>query len=291
MAKAATASIKKETEGLREKLRYHEYRYHVLDDPEISDAAYDKLLAKLKDLEAAHPELVTSDSPTARVGAPPRAGFQTFRHSRPMLSLDNAFSFDALRDFDRRVREGLGRGEVEYIAEHKFDGLSVSLIYEEGALVRGVTRGDGTTGEEVTPNVRTIRSIPLRIADVTLKKAGIPPTFEVRGEIIMTRKAFEAMNRQQEQSGGKIFANARNAAAGAVRTLDSTITSRRQLEFFAYFLLKDGRSVFPRHSESLQALKLLRFRASDDWKLCAGIEEVIKYCEGWDSKREKLPYE
>jgi len=291
MAKAATASIKKEIEELREKLRYHEYRYHVLDDPEISDAAYDKLLAKLKELEGAHPGLVTPDSPTARVGAPPRSGFQTFRHSRPMLSLDNAFSFDALRDFDRRVREGIGRGEIEYIAEHKFDGLSVSLIYEEGTLVRGVTRGDGTTGEDVTPNVRTIRSIPLRIADETLKEAKIPGSFEVRGEVILTRKAFEAMNRQQEQNGGKIFANARNAAAGAVRTLDSSVTAQRNLDFFAYYLLRDGKVALSKHSESLEALKALRFRASDDWKLCDGIEEVIRYCDSWDAKREKLPYE
>jgi DNA ligase (NAD+) len=291
MAKAATASIKKEIEELREKLRYHEYRYHVLDDPEISDAAYDKLLAKLKEFEGAHPGLVTPDSPTARVGASPRSGFQTFRHSRPMLSLDNAFSFDALRDFDRRVREGIGRGEIEYIAEHKFDGLSVSLIYEEGALMRGVTRGDGSTGEDVTPNVRTIRSIPLRIADETLKKAKVPGSFEVRGEVIMTRKAFEAMNRQQEQSGGKIFANARNAAAGAVRTLDSSVTAQRNLDFFAYYLLRDGKVALSKHSESLEALKALRFRASDDWKLCDGIEEVIRYCDLWDAKREKLPYE
>ncbi|HET8965136.1 MAG TPA: NAD-dependent DNA ligase LigA [Candidatus Acidoferrum sp.] len=291
MAKAATASIKKEIEELREKLRYHEYRYHVLDDPEISDAAYDKLLAKLKDLEAAHPELVTADSPTARVGAAPRAGFQTVRHVRPMLSLDNAFSFDALRDFDRRVREGVGREEIEYIAEHKFDGLSISLIYEDGVLVRGVTRGDGTTGEDVTPNVRTVRSIPLRIAAETLKKAKMPGTFEVRGEIIMTRKAFEAMNRQQEQSGGKVFANARNAAAGAVRTLDSSVTAQRKLDFFAYYLLRDRKVAFLKHSESLEALNMLRFRASSDWKLCDGIEEVIKYCEAWDAKREKLPYE
>jgi len=291
MAKAATASIKKEIEELREKLRYHEYRYHVLDDPEISDAAYDKLLAKLKELEGAHPGLVTPDSPTARVGAPPRSGFQTFRHSRPMLSLDNAFSFDALRDFDRRVREGIGRGAIEYIAEHKFDGLSVSLIYEEGTLVRGVTRGDGTAGEDVTPNVRTIRSIPLRIADETLKKAKIPGWFEVRGEVIMTRKAFEAMNRQQEQNGGKIFANARNAAAGAVRTLDSSVTAQRNLDFFAYYLLRDGKEALSKHCESLEALKALRFRASDDWKLCDGIEEVIGYCDSWDAKREKLPYE
>src|SRR5262252_9555583 len=291
MAKAATASVKKEVEQLREKLRYHEYRYHVLDDPEISDAAYDKLLAKLKELETAHPELVTADSPTARVGAPPRAGLQTVRHSRPMLSLDNAFSFDALGDFDRRVREGVGRTAIEYIAEHKFDGLSISLVYEDGSLMSGVTRGDGTMGEDVTPNVRTIRSIPLRISDEVLKKAKVPGSFEVRGEIIMTRKAFEAMNRAQEQSGGKVFANARNAAAGAVRTLDSSVTAQRNLNFFAYYLLREGREAFPKHSESLEALKTLRFRSSADWKLCNGIAEVISYCESWDAKREKLPYE
>jgi len=291
MAKAATGSTKKEIEELREKLRYHEYRYHVLDDPEISDAAYDKLLAKLKELETAHPELVTADSPTARVGAPPRAGLQTVRHSRPMLSLDNAFSFDALGDFDRRVREGVGRTAIEYIAEHKFDGLSISLVYEDGSLMSGVTRGDGTMGEDVTPNVRTIRSIPLRISDEVLKKAKVPGSFEVRGEIIMTRKAFEAMNRAQEQSGSKVFANARNAAAGAVRTLDSSVTAQRNLNFFAYYLLREGREAFPKHSESLEALKTLRFRSSADWKLCNGIAEVISYCESWDAKREKLPYE
>src|SRR5579863_6614063 len=291
MAKAAPASVKKEIEDLREKLRYHEYRYHVLDDPEISDAAYDRMLVRLKELEAAHPELVTADSPTARVGATPREGFQSVRHVRPMLSLDNAFSFDALRDFDRRVREGIGREEIEYIAEHKFDGLSISLLYEDGVLVRGVTRGDGTTGEDVTPNVRTIRSIPLRLEKEVLKKAKVPGSFEVRGEVIMTRKAFEALNRHQEQTGGKIFVNARNSAAGAVRVLDPSITAQRRLDFFAYYLLQDGKAAFAKHSESLQALKLMRFRASDDWKLCDGIEEVVKYCEAWDSKREKLAYE
>jgi DNA ligase (NAD+) len=291
MAKAAPAPVKKEAEDLREKLRYHEYRYHVLDDPEISDAAYDKLLEKLKRIETVHPELATSDSPTARVGAPPREGFQTVRHTRPMLSLDNAFSFDALRDFDRRVREGIGREEIEYIAEHKFDGLSISLWYEDGALVRGITRGDGTTGEDVTPNVRTIRSIPLRIEKELLKKARVPASFEVRGEVMMTRKAFEALNRGQEQNSGKVFANARNAAAGAVRMLDSSITARRRLDFFAYYLLTAGRAAFPRHSESLQALERLRFRASSDWKLCSGVAEVISYCESWDAKRETLAYE
>jgi DNA ligase (NAD+) len=290
MAKAAPASVKKEVEELREKLRHHEYRYHVLDDPEISDSAYDRLMEKLKELEAAYPEIVTSDSPTSRVGASPREGFQTVRHTRPMLSLDNAFSFDALRDFDRRVREGIGRASIEYIAEHKFDGLSIALWYEDGVLVRGITRGDGTTGEDVTPNVRTIRSIPLRIDKELLKKAKLPASFEVRGEVMMTRKAFEALNRIQEQHGGKVFANARNAAAGAVRMLDSSITAQRRLDFFAYYLLLEGKAAFPQHSESLLALKQLRFRASDDWKLCDGIEEVIAYCEVWDSRREKLFY-
>src|SRR6266487_247692 len=291
MAKAAPANVKKEIEELREKLRYHEYKYYVLDEPEISDAAYDRLMNRLKELEAAHPELVTPDSPTLRVGGAPREGFQTVRHARPMLSLDNAFSYDALRDWDRRVRQGSGREKVEYIAEHKFDGLSISLQYEDGVLTRGVTRGDGTTGEDVTPNVKTIRSIPLRVEAAVLKKTKLPADFEVRGEVMMTRKAFEALNRQQEQIGGKIFVNPRNSAAGAVRVLDPAITASRRLDFFAYYLLVDGKAPFAKHSESLQALRQLRFRASDDWKLCSGIDAVIEYCEEWDGKREKLPYE
>ncbi|PYT39506.1 MAG: DNA ligase (NAD(+)) LigA [Acidobacteria bacterium] len=291
MAKAAPASVKKEIEELREKLRYHEYRYYVLDDPEISDAAYDRMMNRLKELETAHPELVTPDSLTVRVGGAPREGFSTVRHARPMLSLDNAFSFDALREWDRRVREGSGQEKIEYIAEHKFDGLSISLQFEDGVLARGVTRGDGATGEDVTPNVKTIRSIPLRADTAVLKKVKLPADFEVRGEVMMTKKAFEALNREQERIGGKIFVNARNSAAGAVRVLDPSITAARRLDFFAYYLLVDGKVRFAKHSESLQALKQLRFRASDDWKLCAGIEAVIAYCEDWDAKREKLAYE
>ncbi len=291
MAKAAPASVKKEIEELREKLRYHEYRYYVLDDPEISDASYDRMMNRLKELEAAHPELVTPDSLTVRVGGAPREGFTKVQHARPMLSLDNAFSYDALREWDRRVREGSGQEKIEYIAEHKFDGLSISLQYENGMLTRGVTRGDGATGEEVTPNVKTIRSIPLRVDAATLKKVKLPADFEVRGEVMMTKKAFEALNREQERIGGKIFVNARNSAAGAVRVLDPSITAARRLDFFAYYLLVDGKVPFAKHSESLQALKQLRFRASDDWKLCAGIEAVTAYCEDWDAKREKLAYE
>ena len=288
VAKAAPANRKKEIEELRERLRYHEYRYYVLDEPEISDAAYDRMMARLKELEAAHPELRTPDSPTVRVGGAPREGFQTVRHARPVLSLDNAFSYDALREWDRRVREGSGKEKIEYIAEHKFDGLSISLQYEDGQLVRGVTRGDGTTGEDVTPNVKTIRSIPLRVDAPALKKAKLQADFEVRGEVMMTRKAFEALNRR---IGGKIFVNPRNSAAGAVRVLDPTITASRKLDFFAYYFLVDGNVPFAKHSEALEALKQLRFRASDDWKLCNGIQEVIAYCENWDDKREKLPYE
>ncbi len=291
MAKAAPAGVKKEIEELREKLRHHEYRYYVLDDPEISDAAYDRMMNRLKESEAAYPELVTPDSPTVRVGGAPREGFSTVRHARPMLSLDNAFSYDALREWDRRVREGSGQEKIEYVAEHKFDGLSISLQYQDGVLTRGVTRGDGTTGEEVTPNVKTIRSIPLRVDAAVLKKVKLPPDFEVRGEVMMTKKAFEALNREQERIGGKIFVNARNSAAGAVRVLDPSITAARRLDFFAYYLLVDGKVPFAKHSDSLQALKQLQFRASDDWKLCAGIEAVIAYCEDWDAKREKLPYE
>src|SRR5882724_470403 len=291
MAKAAPAAVKKEIENLREKLRHHEYLYYVVDDPEISDAAYDRMMNRLRELEEAYPELVTPDSPTVRVGGAPRDGFSTVRHARPMLSLDNAFSFDALREWDRRVREGSGQEKIEYIAEHKFDGLSISLQYENGMLARGVTRGDGTTGEDVTPNVKTIRSIPLRVDAAALKKIKLRADFEVRGEVMMTRKAFEALNRQQEQIGGKIFVNPRNSAAGAVRVLDPAITAARRLDFFAYYLLVDGKVPFAKHSESLQALKQLRFRASDDWKLCAGIEAVVAYCEEWDAKREKLPYE
>jgi DNA ligase (NAD+) len=296
MAKATgtakvTSAVKKELWELREKLRHHEYLYYVVDEPEISDAAFDRLMNRLKEIEAQHPELVTADSPTVRVGGTPREGFTTVQHVRRMLSLDNAFSAEALRDFDRRVREGIGQEKIEYIAEHKFDGLSISLQYEDGVLVRGVTRGDGTTGEDVTPNVKTIRSIPLRVDKNILKKAKLPADFEVRGEVMMTRKAFEALNRHQEEIGGKIFVNARNSAAGAVRVLDPSITAHRKLDFFAYYLFVDGKVPFAKHSTSLEALKQMHFRASDDWKLCAGIEEVIAYCDAWDEKRAKLPYE
>ena len=261
MAKAAAA--KHEIEELRDKLRHHEYRYHVLDDPEISDAAYDRLMNRLKELEAANPELITPDSPTARVGGAPREGFQTVRHARPMLSLDNAFSYDALRDFDRRVRQGSGREKIEYIAEHKFDGLSISLQYENGVLVRGVTRGDGTTGEDVTPNVRTIRSVPLRIDAALLKKAKLPATFEVRGEVMMTRKAFEAMNRQQEADRREDFRESAQRRGGIGARARSVDHGAAPAGIFCVLPAGRRRRAFPeafRIAASSQAIALPRFR-------------------------------
>jgi DNA ligase (NAD+) len=281
----------KEIERLREELRRHEYLYYVVDDPEISDAAFDRLMLQLRKLEDAHPDLLTPDSPTQRVGGAPREGFQSVPHKTPMVSLDNALSLEALGEFDRRVRELTGRERVDYVAEHKFDGLSLSLQYEKGKLVRGVTRGDGTTGEDVTPNVKTIRSIPLAILPAQLKKAGVDPDFEVRGEVIMTGRAFKELNIQQAEQGGKIFANPRNAAAGAVRVLDPKITASRRLDFFAYYILVGGRAPKKRLSEVLETLSLLHFKASDDWKLCHSLKEVEAYIAVWDAKRGKLPYE
>ncbi len=281
----------KQIERLREDIRRHEHLYYVLDDPEISDAAFDRLMVRLRELEDRRPELRASDSPTQRVGGAPREGFQGVRHKTPMVSLDNVFSFEGLAEFDRRVRELTGREKIDYTAEHKFDGLSLALLYEKGKLVRGVTRGDGTTGEDVTPNVKTIRSIPLAVPPAQLKKAGLDGDFEVRGEVIMTRQAFKALNEQQEDQGGKIFANPRNAAAGAVRMLDPKITALRKLDFFAYYMLVDGRAAKKRLSEVLKTLSLLHFKASDDWKLFHSLQGVERYIESWDGKREKLPYE
>jgi len=287
----SSRNIAKEMERLREEIGRHEYLYYVLDNPEISDAEFDRLVNRLKQLEAAHPELITPDSPTQRVGGAPREGFLQVRHKIPMVSLDNALSLEELLDFDRRVRELTGRERVDYVAEHKFDGLSISLLYEDGKLARGVTRGDGTTGEDVTANVKTIRSIPLAVDAALLRKAGLPGNFEVRGEVIMTRKAFQELNQQQAEQGGKIFANPRNAAAGAVRVLDPKITASRRLDFCAYYILLDGREAKKRLSEVLKTLALLRFKASEDWELCRSLADVEHYISRWESRREKLPYE
>ncbi|MFY9731673.1 MAG: NAD-dependent DNA ligase LigA [Candidatus Acidiferrales bacterium] len=286
----------KEIESLRRKIRHHEYLYYVADDPELSDAAFDRLMKHLRELEAQNPDLVTADSPTQRLVHLPKQGqlfvrFQSVRHNTPMVSLDNAFSIQDLAAFDSRVRETTGREKINYVCEPKFDGLSLSLVYEDGMLARAVTRGDGMAGEDVTPNVKTIRSIPTSIDATRLRKAGIPPSFEVRGEAMMTRAAFEKLNELQDQQGGKRFANARNAAAGAVRMLDPTITDSRRLVFFSYYLLAEGRVPKNRHSLVLEALAALRFKVSKDWRVCDGISEVGKYINRWELKRERLPYE
>jgi DNA ligase (NAD+) len=288
---AKNATIAKQIEKLREELRRHEYLYYVQDDPEISDVKFDRMMEELKRLEAEHPELVTADSPTQRVGGTPRKGFETRRHAPAMMSLDNTYSTEELEDFDRRVRELSGREKVDYVTEHKFDGLSISLIYEDGILVRGVTRGDGTTGEEVTANVRTIRSIPLRVDAAELKKLRMPVDFEVRGEIIMPLRAFEALNEKQSEEGGKRFSNPRSAAAGAVRVLDPEITRSRRLDFYGYLLLAGGRVPMRLHSEALEAMHKLHFKVSPDWRVCPSLEVVKKFIDSWEGKREKLPYE
>ena len=281
----------KKIESLREKIRHHEYLYYVLDQPEISDADFDKLMRELKDLEAEHPELLTADSPTQRVGGKPREGFVKVRHSSPMLSLDNTYSEEELRDWERRVHELSGRKEVDYVCELKLDGMSLALIYEDGKLVRGITRGDGTIGEDVTLNVRTVRSVPLSIARENLKKAGLPADFEIRGELLMPLAAFKRMNDERESKGLSLFANPRNATAGTVRQLESRVTAERRLDYFSYMLLRDGRTYFDRHSKTLDALEAAGFKVNPNRKLVHSMEEVWAFIQQWAGKRESLAYE
>ena len=286
-----SAALEKKIEALREKIRHHEYRYYVLDDPEITDADFDKLMNELKRLEAEHPELITPDSPTQRVGGKPREGFVKVRHSSPMLSLDNAYSEEELRDWERRVHELSGRNDVEYMCELKLDGMSLALHYSGGHLERGITRGDGSVGEDVTSNVRTVRSIPLSIAKEKLKKAGIPAEFEVRGEMLMPIAAFRRMNEEREKQGLSQFANPRNATAGTVRQLEPSITAQRRMDFFGYFLLKDGHTYFDRQSKAMDALETVGFKVNGNRKLAKNMEEVWKFIQSSEGKRESLPYE
>ena len=288
---ARKTDIRDEAEALRENIRYHEHRYYVLDDPEISDAAYDKLLNALKKIEAEHPELVTPQSPTQRVGGKPREGFVKVAHSSPMLSLDNAYCEEELRDWERRVQELGGRSDVEYVCELKLDGMSLAAVYEDGALQRAVTRGDGSTGEDVTLNVRTVRSVPLAVGAAALKKAGLPSSFEVRGELLMPLAAFRKLNEAREAQGLPTFANPRNFAAGTVRQLDAGVTAQRPLEYFAYQLLKDGRTYFDLHSKALAALRGAGFKVNPNHKLAKDLDEVWRFIQHWEEKRDGLPYE
>jgi len=288
---AASKDLAKKIESLRDKIRRHESLYYVLDQPEISDAEFDKLMQQLKDLEAQHPELVTPDSPTQRVGGKPREGFVKVPHSSPMLSLDNTYNEDELRGWERRVHELSGRNDVDYVCELKLDGMSLALIYENGRLVRGVTRGDGSVGEDVTLNVRTVRSIPLLIAAEKLKKAGVPSDFEVRGELLMPTASFKKINEEREREGLPTFANPRNFTAGTVRQLDSNITAQRRLDYFPYMLLRNGRTYFDRHWRTLGALDAAGFKVNQNRKLVSSMDEVWEFIQRWEERRDSLPYE
>src|SRR5271165_6608364 len=287
----ALRDVEKKIEALRENIRHHEHLYYVLDQPEISDAEFDQLMQQLKDLEAAHPSLITPDSPTQRVGGKPREGFVKVPHSSPMLSLDNTYNEEELRNWERRVHELSGRSDVDYVCELKLDGMSLALLYEEGKLVRGVTRGDGSVGEDVTLNVRTVHSIPLSIDKEKLRKAGIPLNFEARGELLMPTAAFRKLNEERERNGLPTFANPRNFTAGTVRQLDSSVTAQRRLDFFPYFLLVNGRTYFDRHWETLTALEKAGFKVNPNRKLVHSMDEVWSFIQQWEAKRDSLPYE
>jgi len=285
-------------EELRETIRHHEYLYYVLDSPEISDADYDKLIRELQSLEKEHPELITSDSPTQRVGGKPKEGFAKVPHSRPMLSLDNAMSEEELRDWDRRVRQLAGPGQqISYVCEYKLDGLSMALRYqqsEDGAahLKLGLTRGDGLIGEDVTTNVRTIRSVPLSIPAAKLMKAKLPADFEVRGEVVMPLAAFEKANEEREAQGLAPAANPRNFAAGTIRTLEPNIVAQRRLDFYAYFALTPaGEDLFQEQSQALDALAAAGFRVNPHREAIDSFEKIMDFIQRAEQHRATLGYE
>jgi len=288
-------------EALREELRHHEHLYYVLDAPELTDAQYDALMNRLRELESAYPELITPDSPSQRVGGKPRDGFVKTPHSRPMLSLDNAYSEADLRAWDARLREALPSSEqVRYVCEFKLDGLSLALLYapsRDGSahLHRGLTRGDGTIGEDVTSNVRTIRSIPLRVAESKLQTAGLPANFEVRGEVVMPHAAFRKLNDEREAQGLAPAANPRNAAAGTIRTLEPNIVAQRRLDFYAYFLLhgesQPGETLLATQSATLQALRTAGFRVNRHATTVDSIDQVLVFIANADALRDSLDYE
>ena len=278
--------IVKKIEELREKIRYHNYRYYVLDDPTVSDAEYDRLMRDLIELEEKYPQYITSSSPTQRVGIEPVSGFTTIKHITPMLSLSNAFSTEELEAFDQRIKKLITQQKLEYVVELKIDGLAVALVYENGIFIRGATRGDGVNGEEITSNLRTVKSIPLKLFG-----ENIPPRIEVYGEVYMKKSDFKKLNEERIKKGESLFANPRNAAAGSVRQLDPRITARRHLDTFIY------RATFPEgnnlniHVEVLNYLKNIGFKVNPRIKLCQDIGEVVSCCLQWIEKKEELDYE
>lgn len=286
----------KRIDELRDELRHHEYQYHVLDSPEISDAEYDSRMRELRMLEARHPELVTPDSPSQRVGGKPKEGFAKVEHSRPMLSLDNVNSEQELGDWERRVRALLGTAEVSFVCELKMDGVSLALQYEPGPagsarLQTALTRGDGVTGEDVTSNVRTIRSVPLSVSRERLHRAGLPQSFEVRGEVILPDEAFLKLNREREEQGLPPAVNPRNAAAGTIRTLEPSIVAQRQLDFYAYFALEKGEGAFAEQWTALEALSNAGFRVNRHRKLLRTTAELLAFVAWAEGQRHTLGYE
>jgi len=286
----------KRIDALRDELRHHEYQYHVLDFPEISDAEYDAIMRELRTLEGQHPELITPDSPSQRVGGKPKEGFAKIQHSRPMLSLDNVNSEEELGDWERRVRSMVGTADVSFVCELKIDGVSLALQYEPGpagiALLKtALTRGDGVTGEDVTSNVRTIRSVPLSVSKQRLQRARLPQSFEVRGEVILPDEAFLKMNREREEQGMAPAANARNAAAGTIRTLEPNIVAQRRLDFYAYLALEKGESAFPEQWTALEALSVAGFRVNRHRKPLRTVEELLAFVAWAEGQRLALGYE
>ena len=277
-----------EAEKLRREIRHNEYLYYVLDAPEITDAEYDRMMVRLRELEARYPDSIPADSPTQRVGGRASSQFTEVRHLEPLLSLGNVFSAEELRAFDERVRSGLPAGsKVEYVMEPKIDGLACSLIYENGKLVRAATRGDGVVGENVTANVRTIRSIPLTLK--VPEGEAVPELLDVRGEVYMPRQAFMRLNEQRAERGESEFANPRNAAAGSLRQMDPQVTASRSLSFFAYYLVGEGAQ--PKHSESLALLAHYGFKVSENYKVVENIDEAIKYISDFNELRQGLAYD
>jgi DNA ligase (NAD+) len=286
----------KRIDALRDELRHHEYQYHVLDSPEISDAEYDAIMRELRTLEGQHPELITPDSPSQRVGGKPKEGFAKIQHSRPMLSLDNVNSEEELGDWERRVRSMVGTADVSFVCELKMDGVSLALQYEPGpagiALLKtALTRGDGVTGEDVTSNVRTIRSVPLSVSKERLQRAKLPQSFEVRGEVILPDEAFLKMNREREEQGLTPAANPRNAAAGTIRTLEPNIVAQRRLDFYAYLALEKGESAFPEQWTALEALSVAGFRVNRHRKPFRTVEELLAFVAWAEGQRLALGYE
>jgi len=282
--------VKRKVERLREEIRHHDYRYYVLNEPEISDKEYDDLVRELKKLEEQYPEFITADSPTRRVGEKPLEGFKTVKHRVAMLSLDNTYSAEETKDWAKRVLKLLPREKVEYVVELKIDGVGVALTYEKGAFVLGATRGDGIIGDDITQNLKTIKSIPLRL--FSFDASQLPDLIEVRGEVFMEKSEFEKLNQEKKRKGEALFANPRNAAAGSLKLLDSRLTAERRLNCFIHsFGTLEGGKVYRTHWEFLESMKKRGLRINPEVKLWKNIDEVIRYCDEWEKKRGKLSYE